>query len=129
MSPRGFRAGKHRALPVEFALMKPRSHDWIDARSLALGRAVAERLEANPELLEVARRNLQRWLSVAGDRPLPAHVEWLRLLQTQPLPKLLELLRADDETARRLRQSSPFAGLLSPQDRWRILEDYEARAA
>lgn len=39
------------------------SHQWIDERSLALHTAVAAKLEARPELLDVAKQNLQRWLS------------------------------------------------------------------
>ena len=109
--------------------MKPRSHHWIDARSLALGRAVAQKLEANPQLLELARRNLERWIRAAGDAPLAAHLEWQRLLQSESLPEIVSRLRSDSEDARRLRQSSPFAGLLSPQERWHVLNDYEARAA
>ena len=109
--------------------MKSRPHEWVDRRSLALARAVADKLKAAPELLDVARGNLARWLSASGDAPLPAHLEWQQILQTQPVGKIVELLQADTEEARRLRQSSPFAGLLSPQERWRILEDYEAQAA
>ena len=90
---------------------------------------MAEKLQANPQLLEVACRNLDRWISSADDAPLAAHLEWRRLLQSEPLPEIVALLRADSDDARRLRQSSPFAGLLSPQERWRVLNDYEARAA
>ena len=41
-----------------------RAHEWIDRRSLALHHAVAAKLEAQPELLDVARANLRRWLLV-----------------------------------------------------------------
>jgi hypothetical protein len=40
-----------------------RSHQCIDQRSLALHHAVAAKLEAQPQLLEVARDNLRRWRS------------------------------------------------------------------
>ncbi len=36
-----------------------RSHEWIDRRSLALHGAVAAKLEQHPELLEVARGQLE----------------------------------------------------------------------
>jgi hypothetical protein len=96
-----------------------RSHEWIDRRSLALHEAVAAKLEADPSLLNVARDNLDRWLRVASR---PALLEWQRLLEVTPVPQLLALLRASDERAARLRQSSPFAGVLTPAERQAILD-------
>jgi hypothetical protein len=101
-----------------------RSHEWIDQRSLALHEAVAARLEAQPRLLEVARANLQRWLTTSDASVLR---EWWQLLETAPLPALLVLLRSPGEKSARLRQSSPFAGLLTPQERQSILDAYESR--
>jgi hypothetical protein len=103
-----------------------RAHEWIDRRSLALHEAVAARLEARPDLLEVARLNLRRWLRV---NPAPALRERSDLLDTTPLPELLALLRSDSDEAARLRQSSPFAGVLTPQERQAILNEYESRRA
>ncbi|MBY0495103.1 MAG: hypothetical protein K2Y23_12905 [Cyanobacteria bacterium] len=101
-----------------------RAHQWIDRRSLALHDAVAAKLEAQPELLNVARANLRRWLRSSPSEPL---LEWARVLDTTPLPDLIVLLRSSDEDAIRLRQSSPFAGLLAPRERQTILQDYESR--
>ena len=103
-----------------------RAHEWIDRRSLALHEAVADKLEAQPQLLEVARLNLQRWLRTSSAAALR---EWSRLLDTTPLPELLVLLRSPGDEPARLRQSSPFAGLLTPQERQAILTDYESRRA
>jgi predicted NACHT family NTPase len=103
-----------------------RSHEWIDQRSLALHEAVAARLEVQPELLEVARSNVKRWLAA---RPAAALREWERLLDSLPLPELLRLLRSPDEEAARLRQSSPFAGVLSATERQAILSRYESSRA
>jgi hypothetical protein len=100
-----------------------RSHDWIDRRSLALHEAVAAKLEANPALLEVARANLTRWLAA---NPAAVLSEWRRILE-MPLPQLLALLRSPEEEAARLRQSSPFAGLLTSEERRGILRLYESR--
>ena len=103
-----------------------RSHEWIDQRSLALHEAVAARLEAQPQLLEVARANLRRWLAA---RPAAVLREWQRLLDSLPLPQLVQLLRSPEEEAVRLRQSSPFAGILSPAERQAILARYESSLA
>jgi hypothetical protein len=45
------------------------------------------------------------------------------------LERILELLASSDEHPRRLRQSSPFCGILSPEERLAILKDYESRRA
>jgi len=103
-----------------------RSHEWIDRRSLALHEAVAKKLAEHPELLEVARQNLRQWLA---QNPQPALLEWQRLLDTLAFDELLELLRCPDERARRLRQSSPFAGVLTHRERQAILDRYESQPA
>lgn len=91
-----------------------RSHEWIDRRRLALHEAVAAKLEADPALLNVARENLRRWLST---NPASALAEWSHLLEVTPVSQVVALLRSSDEHAARLRQSSPFAGLLSAEER------------
>lgn len=96
-----------------------RSHEWIDQRSLALHEAVAARLEADPTLLDIARHNLQRWLATSSHS---AWLEWRQVIDATPLEELLVLLRSTDERAARLRQSSPFAGLLTPVARQAILD-------
>ena len=103
-----------------------RTHEWIDQRSLALHDAVADKLEADPELLDVARANLQRWLATTSR---PALLEWRRLLDDTPLPELVRLLRSTSDNATRLRQSSPFAGVLTPEERQSILDRYGSRRA
>lgn len=103
-----------------------RTHEWIDRRSIALHEAVAEKLLQNPSLLDVARKNLRRWLMVA---PQPTLVEWRELLDSLPLNELIALLRSPSEPAARLRQSSPFAGVLTAQERQAILDQYESQPA
>ena len=103
-----------------------RSHEWIDQRSLALHEAVAVKLEAQPQLLDIARANLQRWLAARPALPLR---QWQRLLDTLSLRQLLDLLRSTSQEAVRLRQSSPFAGLLTPAERQAILSRYESSRA
>ena len=103
-----------------------RSHEWIDRRSRALHDAVAARIEASPQLLDVARANLTRWLRT---NPAPALLEWQHVLAVTPLPELLELLRSDGERAARLRQSSPFAGVLTLQERQSVLDRHDPRRA
>jgi hypothetical protein len=89
-------------------------------------RAVAAKLQANAQLLNIARENFERWLNVA---PRPPLIEWRELLDTTPLPDLLTLLQATDERGARLRQSSPFAGVLTAEERQSILDRYGPRRA
>ena len=103
-----------------------RSHEWIDRRSLALHEAVAAKLAADPRLLAVAHANLNRWLSRS---PRAALIEWRHLLDEAPLAHVLALLRSSGDAATRLRQSSPFAGVLTPEERQAILERYGPRGA
>ena len=103
-----------------------RSHSWIDRRSLALHEAVAAKIEARPDLLDVARSNLTRWISHA---PQAALLEWRDLLERTSVGDLVALLRSQDETASRLRQSSPFAGVLTPEERQAILRRHDPRRA
>ena len=44
------------------------SHARIDARSLAMHRAIAEKLRAKPELIDIARENLERWCVLTKTR-------------------------------------------------------------
>jgi hypothetical protein len=103
-----------------------RSHEWIDRRSLALHEAVAAKLEAQPALIRVALANLERWLRANETAAL---LEWRQLLDVTSMPQLLAILRSPGEEAARLRQSSPFAGLLTPRERQSILDRHDPRGA
>jgi len=113
-------------------MMKPaktRSHEWIDQRSLALDRAIAEILRSQPELLGRAKTTLARWVEQRQPSVPPVLLEWKEILDHWPLDKILALLESADETARRLRQSSPFCGILSSERRLAIFKKYESLAA
>ena len=53
---------------------------------------------------------------------------WEALL-TGPVERLREVLVAETEEARALRQSTPFAGAIEPRERWRIWKETRERAA
>jgi len=101
-----------------------RSHQWIDQRSLALHEGVAATLEAHPQFMDVARRNGERWLQ---QNPATALREWRRILDSTPLAEVVALLRSSSDEAPRLRQSSPFDGLLTTEERRTIMGAYESR--
>src|SRR5882762_6843983 len=98
-------------------------HQRIDMRSLALHRAIAEKLHANPALLDIARDNLDRWTR-AGTRSQPYWDAWREIL-SRPLPEILDLLGEESERVTALRQATPFAGVLEPAERWAVYARFE----
>jgi hypothetical protein len=95
------------------------NHRLLDARSLALHCLIARRVSAEPALLEVARDNLRRW---QAQRPgaLPRYLgEWEKIL-AQPWPDIAGFISSFSARAVRLRQSSPFAGVLRTEERNRV---------
>lgn len=95
-------------------------HRRLDQRSLALHSAIADLILHKPEAIDRALSNLSRWeTTVAGSWI----AEWRELL-LGPRGALLLFLTERSERADRLRQSSPFAGVLSETVRRRILNAY-----
>ena len=100
-------------------------HRILEARSLAMHCLVARKIEEKPELLRVARENLRRWRRKAG-RKKPTYLsEWEALLK-KPWPELAAAITELSESGARLRQSSPFAGVLTPAERRRVYEAFRA---
>ena len=99
-------------------------HRQLDERSLAFGCLLAQRISENPGLIAQARATATRWLQTSSARSAPALHEWLELLNG-PLEGVIQLLIARDERATRLRQSNPFAGALSPQERNEIIRRFQ----
>jgi len=95
-----------------------KTHDQIDQRSLALARAVVDAIDRDPARsgLERARKTCGRWLLQS---PSPAVNEW-SLILTREWGEIRTSLLDPGEAGRRLRQSNPFCGVLSPRERWEI---------
>jgi hypothetical protein len=96
-------------------------HSATDQVSLELARRVADRLRRQPELVGFALGNLARWSQQNSSAPslLRCYTEWREIL-SRPVEEICELLCAETDQAQRLRQNSPFAGVLSPAEVWRI---------
>jgi hypothetical protein len=86
----------------------------------------AEKLLANLALVDRGLANLDRWLKTCSPNVRPVLIEWQALLQ-RPLPEVISVLLSTDQQATRLRQSSPFAGLLSVSERTEILKRFPTR--
>ena len=102
-------------------------HERIDQRSIALHAAIARKLEADPRLLVIARDNINRWWDTAGGSR-PYFAEWREILERPPR-EIVALLAEDTEHMRALRQCTPFAGVLTPQERWAIYGEFKQGAS
>jgi hypothetical protein len=100
------------------------AHRLAEERSLALHRAIADRLEGEPSILERARARVRRWLDTGAVAP-----HWARKWEVV-LSRSTEEIRAflvdEREEARALRQVTPFAGAIDPRTRWRIWREVRA---
>ncbi len=91
-------------------------------------RRIAALLAADPQrVLAKALDNLDRWSLRRNDAASQAiFVEWRELLTSSKPSEIATFLTSPDERALRMRQSSPFAGVLPPREIWAIKRDHEA---
>ena len=100
-------------------------HRILDARSLAMHCKIAQKISRDPGLLDIARANLERWIAKSSD-PLPQYLhEWQEILK-RPWPEIAEIITNMSEDATRLRSSSPFAGILTAEERDQIYAAFRA---
>jgi len=106
------------------------SHPEIDQVSLELGRRIAERRRRQPELIDFAHANLMRWSRQNASAPslLRCYAEWQQIL-SQPVDEICTLLCSESDNAQRLRQNSPFAGVLTPKEVWEIKSRFRHSSA
>jgi len=100
-------------------------HSRLDARSLALHELVARKVLADPALLDKARANVRRWQESHGS-PSFALAEWEQIL-SGPVDQVAKFLVERSEKATRLRQSSPFTGILTEPERLAVYESHSTR--
>jgi hypothetical protein len=105
--------------------MRDGGHALAEERSLELHRLVAERLRADPRLLDRARERVRTWHQ-DGPVSRPWAEAWLEILE-HPLEEITALLTDTSQRARDLRQSSPFAGFIDPRTRWTALRAVRQR--
>jgi hypothetical protein len=121
--------GRRSAETVDVARLlprrRPRGHRTAELHALAYHRLIADRL--NRGLVDEAKRRLQQWRRDERIDPRWAE-EWERILEL-PIPRIAKAMSADSKRARELRQSSPLAGLLTPQERRRLTKAVEERSS
>ena len=99
-----------------------------DRRSLFLHQAIAEQLRRSPErALRTAHRNLRRMLD-GHPEASPLLDEWARILEA-PVEQVIATMTDPSEPARQLRQVTPFAGVLTAEQRAGVYRDFRRREA
>ena len=93
-------------------------HGIVEKRSLRYHAAISERLRRDQSILERTRARVEAWIEHGTVAPSYAQ-GWQQILE-RPLPEILAFLTSDSERARAFRQVSPFAGVLSAKERWRL---------
>jgi len=94
-------------------------HARIDARSLAMHRAIAEKIRIRPGLADAARENIRRWRRRGVD--VSAFAEWEAILD-RGIEETVRVMTDPSEEGSRLRHSTPFTGMLTPKERRRFFE-------
>ena len=100
-------------------------HQILDARSLALHCAIARKITRDAAMLQIAKDNLERWAKKAGRHPPKYLQEWQTILE-RPWPEIAHFICSMSDDAIRLRSSSPFAGILSDEERERVYAAFRA---
>ena len=90
------------------------SHADVDKRLLRLVEACVAKIDADPTLVAIMRRNLARWSS--------AHLsaEWEHMLSL-PWSELRTQLLEDSDRGRLHRQNAPLGGVLDARERFLLL--------
>lgn len=95
------------------------AHRVLEARSLAMHCLAAQKVQRNPALLKNVRRTLAAWRSRYGAEAPRALDEW-KVILDRSWPEIAAFITDPGERASRLRQSTPFAGVLSAGERKRV---------
>lgn len=89
----------------------PNPHAKIDEENRGRDKRTAAAIRVRPELIQVARQNLDRWLRIDGNSAHPALLEWRAIMDFLTPNEIADFLESDSPKANRLRQSSPFIAM------------------
>lgn len=122
-TPHDLKGSQRELDPTETATDSNRAAPSLDD---LLARAVADKLEGQPALLQIPLENIDRWLTRGAVSNSDAFRRWRDLLERARVTeggfqRVLEILRSDSEEARRWRDFSPFAGVLSATERRAVI--------
>ena len=80
-------------------------------------RRIVAKIDADPERegLQHARQVCERWVA----QGIRSAREWLLILE-RPWSEIRAVLLDESDQGQRLRQTDPFCGILTPEERWAI---------
>ena len=107
---------------------RTRSHADADARARAFAVAIADRLATDPTLVPRARAFIASRVTKAAAGEQRELREWDRILRTMSTARLRRFLVDPGERATRLRQTLPFVGALTAEERERIARERPGRS-
>ncbi|MBF8258660.1 MAG: uncharacterized protein HW377_1034 [Actinobacteria bacterium] len=86
---------------------------------MVMHRAISDKVRRNPRLLDAARENIRRWRRQGVD--VAAFAEWEAIL-SRGIEETVRVMTDPSEEAARLRHSTPFTGVMTPEERRRFFE-------
>lgn len=89
-----------------------------EQRSLAMHSLIAERIRSDAGIIDQARARVDQWLR-DGSIAHPLATAWREALEGDA-ERIAERIVATDAASRRLRKTSPFAGVLDARTRWEV---------
>ncbi|MDZ4178937.1 MAG: hypothetical protein U1E29_06865 [Coriobacteriia bacterium] len=96
-------------------------------RSLAMSKAIADLIRSDPSLIRRALHHTNRLIHEGQGMATGDIAEWRQLLETYSPERLRDLLVSRSSRAERLRRSSPFFAVLTPDERDRVVQAPEPR--
>lgn len=102
------------------------THTQSAERSLRIARAIAGRIRSDPSLIRRALRHTSRLLDEGQGTANSDIAEWRQLLETYSPERVRDLLVSSSSRAERLRRSSPFFAVLTPDERDRVMQEMES---
>ena len=100
---------------------KPATHQEKDRQMLVLSHQLAEAIEKDTSLVRRAKEHVQRMLKNDHGSATKDIEEWRNILESYSIRRLSRFLTSTSERANRLRQSNPLFAILSPEERYRLL--------
>jgi len=100
-----------------------RSPQWLDARTLTMHRRIVDKIRAEPALFAIVRDNLERWRGQVTPGTQIYLDAWQALVD-QGIDACLGMALERSERGYAMRQSSPFAGVLTNKERWEVLRQF-----
>jgi len=103
------------------------THAESAERSLRVARVVAELIRSDPSLIRRALQHADRLLREGQGTSNAEIAEWKQLLETYSPERVRDLLVSESSRAQRLRRSSPFLAVLTPDEQDRVIREIESK--